>query len=288
MDERFKTPFWKNELRVYPVWTGTFVAYTTPDTTFKQSIKRGDGGYLTCPDAIANVSYLFKVPAQFQDKKNAILVVEHGFTNNDGAYTPTITMNEDKGRYIVEIANEGLINILEGFPAEGNDHKHTPYLPNTTFAIPLGAKVESNNPLARDLIRVPSYIGFLARVLPYPLKSVKPSDLYAVVAGHPQSMRYGALVIEQSDLETAQTTDLQEIIKKAKEAAEKLSFLVNKIHLNPITNLIRAANSDPSTVPAINLQKIVTAAETTIGRIKLRVSNEVLDPLIDLVCTLTE
>ena len=62
---------WISEKEVYPAWTGTLVAYKFPDEKFGDVVK------YTIEDM--GITYLLEIPKEYQNEKNAILVVNHGF-----------------------------------------------------------------------------------------------------------------------------------------------------------------------------------------------------------------
>ena len=66
---------WKSEKEVYPAWTGTLVAFKEKDAKLGDVVKYTNSG----------ITYIFEVPKEYQNEKNAILVVNHGFCADGNA-----------------------------------------------------------------------------------------------------------------------------------------------------------------------------------------------------------
>ena len=127
-------------------WTGTFVAYKAPGEKF--------GEEMAVIDPRKGKAYLFKIPQEFQDEKNAILVAEHGF-QADGR--PTIQMHQHgRNAFAFEIADAG-ITLLPDFPTARGC-----YMADEKFGVPLGAQVERDAPGAIFLPRDREYFGLVS------------------------------------------------------------------------------------------------------------------------------
>ena len=180
---------YKSERECYPVWTGTFCGYTAPNRKLGDAIK-----YWNPNDRI---TYVFEVPKEYQNEKNAILIVEHGFLA-DGK--PILSLNEDGKNMLVEVADKGRIKFLQAFPSNNGW-----YVADKEYGIPLGEKVSSDNQDKHYLSRMDEeYVGLLARGIAdfcycYDNRRYVYADLQP-------SAKFGLLVIEP-----------EEIIKIAKE-----------------------------------------------------------------------
>ena len=163
---------WKSEPEIYPAWTGTYVVYTERDMPFGESVR--------CIDSNTLTSYNFDVPEKYQDKRNAILVVQHGFSSNG---RKIITMEEDGNEVHVKIANQNNIILLPNFPEYSGWYKA-----DNEYGIPLGTVVSKKDSSARYLLRGTQYCGFLARI-DYIVGDVRK----IVYASFSQSAHFGVL-----------------------------------------------------------------------------------------------
>ena len=140
---------WKSETAVYPAWTGTLVAFGKKDSKLGDVVKYTDSN--------AGITYIFEVPKEYQNEKNTILVVNHGFSTDGNAF---IIPNE-KGREITyDITDKSEIALITRFPSSNGW-----YCADNKFGIPLGVEIPSNNRYARYLYKAENYVGLLARGL---------------------------------------------------------------------------------------------------------------------------
>jgi len=144
-----KTDIWMEEREIYETWSGTLGAYGRIDSKLGQFIQYWDDEH--------GVRYTFEVPVEARGEKNVILAINHGFT---AERKPLIAYRKDgRDRFFVEIADIGMIKILERFPTSDGW-----YLANNRFRIPLGKKARSGDLDARRLSRLDGpYIGLAVR-----------------------------------------------------------------------------------------------------------------------------
>ena len=138
---------WKSEKEVYPAWTGTYVAFKDKDQKLGDVVK-----YI---DPNTDTTYIFEVPKEYQNERNAILVAQHGFLS-DGK--PILSLKEDGKNVLVDVADKGQIVLLPDFPSRDGW-----YIADDRFGIPVGSKAFSSDQGARYLWRVDTYSGLLAR-----------------------------------------------------------------------------------------------------------------------------
>jgi len=136
---------WKSEDEVYPAWTGTLVAFKEKDAKLGDVVKYTGSG----------TTYIFEVPKEYQNEKNAILVINHGFLADGSA----LILPNEKGREITyDITDKSQIALLQNFPSSNGW-----YNAGNTFGIPLGAEIPQSKTNARCLYRVQNYVGLLTR-----------------------------------------------------------------------------------------------------------------------------
>jgi|GEM_PF-1098741 len=164
---------WKSEKEVYPAWTGTLVAFGKKDAKLGDVVKYTDSN--------AGITYIFEVPKEYQNERNAILVVNHGFSDDGNA---RILPNE-KGREITyNITEKSEIAIITRFPSSNGW-----YCADNKFGIPLGVEIPSDNRYARYLYKVENYVGLLARGGDF-----GGVNRWYVGAGYRPSGRFGVLI----------------------------------------------------------------------------------------------
>jgi len=143
---------WESEKEVYPARTGTLVAYNKKDAKLGDVVKYTDSG----------TTYIFEVPKEYQNEKNAILVVNHGFRADGNA----LILPNEKGKEITyDITDKSQIALLQKFPSSNGWYlaDKSVYNQNQKFGIPLLPKTSSDNPDARYLYRIQNYVGLLTR-----------------------------------------------------------------------------------------------------------------------------
>ena len=135
---------WKSEKEVYPAWSGTLVAFKG------EGAKLGDVVEYTSQ----GITYILEVPKEYQNEKNAILVMNHCFIGGKALIIPS-----EQGTTITyEIADKSQIALLQNFPTSNGW-----YNANNAFGIPLGKGISSDNSDARYLYKTQNYVGLLAR-----------------------------------------------------------------------------------------------------------------------------
>jgi len=159
---------YKSEREVYPAWTGTLVAFKG------EGAKLGDVVEYTSK----GITYILEVPKEYQNEKNAILVVNHGFIDGKAIIVPS-----EKGSTITyEITDKSQIALLQNFPTSDGW-----YSADSKFGIPIGNEISSDNSDTRYLYKVQNYVGLLARGIILDLRWV----VYAIGQS---SNRFGVLV----------------------------------------------------------------------------------------------
>ena len=129
---------WKQVKEGLWCWTGTMAAYVEPNTAFKDSkMFSKEENALIYVDQEDGRKYIFPVSHEYQNKKNAILVVEH----------PDYSLEID-GNNIIIHAEEKKVDIVSGFPSENGW-----YLTDEKYGIPTGEKISSEHEEARHLWR---------------------------------------------------------------------------------------------------------------------------------------
>ena len=163
---------WKSEKEVYPAWTGTLVAFREKGAKLGDVVKYTDSG----------TTYIFEVPKEYQNEKNAILVVNHGFLADGNA----LILPNEKGREITyDITDKSQIALLQNFPSSDGW-----YNADNKFGIPLGAGISSSNTDARYLYKVQNYVGLLARGF-ISIYGLNRRNVYAIIQ---PSNRFGVLI----------------------------------------------------------------------------------------------
>ena len=163
---------YKSEREVYPAWTGTLVAFKG------EGAKLGDVVEYTSK----GITYILEVPKEYQNEKNAILVVNHGFIDGKAIIVPS-----EKGSTITyEITDKSQIALLQNFPTSDGW-----YSADSKFGIPIGNEISSDNSDTRYLYKVQNYVGLLARGLSI---LVSYGDRRYVYADYRSSLRFGVLV----------------------------------------------------------------------------------------------
>jgi hypothetical protein len=127
---------WKNISKVFSCWTGTMTAYSEPGKKLGKAVES--------VDSETGHRWVFPVPEEHQDKKDAILVTEH----------PDYTLEIDGKTRIVRAAQ---VDLIERFPAENGF-----YLGDVMHGIPTGEKVVWDDNI-RYLFRTDSRVGPVVR-----------------------------------------------------------------------------------------------------------------------------
>ena len=137
----FEPDEWKSLSPAFASWTGTMTAYAEPYTSFSKSkmFSRNDGALVYVdPKTLERWLFLLSgVHAEYLDKSDAILVVEH----------PDYSV-EAKGRDIVVKPNLNAVDIVFNFPASVGW-----YLGDPIHDIPAGELSSPENREARYLWR---------------------------------------------------------------------------------------------------------------------------------------
>jgi len=157
-DQRLvKTDIWKGEKWIYPIWTGTLVAFTKKNEKVDKFIE-----YI---DPVTYIRYVFEA-GDAKGEKNVVLAINHGFTL-DGK--PTFTYNQDgKDTVLVQIAKEAKVDIIPNFPTIKMFASNW-FLTENKFGIPVGRRVSSNISLRKiqdihHLVRNDGdFVGLLVR-----------------------------------------------------------------------------------------------------------------------------
>jgi len=137
---------WKSEKEVYPVWTGTLVAFNENGAKLGKTVQ--------CTNH-REITYIIRVPKEYQGETNAILVVNHGFLA-DG--TPLIVPRPEGNTITYEITDDSQIALLRSFP-NSKEWCHS----DNKFGIPLGNGIPSSNSNARYFDKLRTYVGLVAR-----------------------------------------------------------------------------------------------------------------------------
>lgn len=175
-----KTDTWKSEKNIYPVWTGTQVAYAKKNEKI--------GNFIEYTDSKTGIRYVFEA-GDAKGEKNVIIAINQGFTQGAksgiSCDTSLITYVGDGGNNVfVRIAEEAKADILTGFPKSDNW-----YLADRKFGIPVGEKADSSKEETRYLWRLDgAYVGLLARSY-----HIGVSGCRDVLATFRPSNRFGAL-----------------------------------------------------------------------------------------------
>ncbi len=119
----------------FPCWTGTMTAYVEPGKKLGTQVEYVD----------PNTSYrwVFPVPEAHQDRRNAILVVEH----------PDYNLEVDGRNRVVHAST---VDLVSKFPKEGGW-----YLADPEHGIPTGKRVNSDQ--SGSLARIVKRVGPVAR-----------------------------------------------------------------------------------------------------------------------------
>ena len=165
---------WKPERDVYPAWTGTLVAFKGKYAKL--------GGVVKYTDSHSGITHIFEVPIEYQNEKNAILVVNHCFLANGNAL---IIPNENKRTITYDIADKSKIALIQNFPTSYGWYD----APNK-FCVPTGKDISSSHDFAYYLFRDPSYVGLLVRGC----EGFREIFLRGVGAGWNPSLRQGVLI----------------------------------------------------------------------------------------------
>jgi len=165
---------WESEIVAYPVWTGTLVAFNEAGKILGDVIRYTDKQYV--PDPLrgheghsalkegTGSTYVFEVPTEYRNEKNAVLVVEHGFLP-DGQ--PTFSFQQDGKNVLVDVTDKSKIVLLSNFPAANQKY----YIVEAQHGIPLGSEVyvpysiSEGDPSARELYLMHSGYGAYAGLL---------------------------------------------------------------------------------------------------------------------------
>ena len=177
MDKALQSDEWKQFKEGLLCWTGTMTAYVESDTAFKDSkMFSKEENALIYVDQEDGRKYIFPVSHEYQNKKNAILVVEH----------PDYSLEID-GNNIIIHAEEKKVDIVSGFPSENGW-----YLVDEKYGIPYGTRVISDNENARCLWRTDKRTGPISRgyILDVEWRDIgldgRPSIEYGVIVEAPK------------------------------------------------------------------------------------------------------
>ncbi len=136
-------PTWKGRNRDLPLncWTGTVAAYKEPGKKLNKYVEYFDfeGCY----------KWVFAVPKEYQNEKNAILVAEHP--------NYTLEMDDKKKRIIVQAAE---VDMIERFPS-----KNGWYMGDEKHDIPAGDESSPTLFDARRLYRTAGLVGPINRTV---------------------------------------------------------------------------------------------------------------------------
>ncbi len=135
------------EAIIFPCWSGTMTAYVEPGKTFRESSERiasiDNAHYIVYTDLQTDQRWLFRIPEDYLDKRDSILVVEH----------PNFQLISEGNDRIVCAA---FVDLVEKFPVANGWHKG-----DTKYDIPHGP---TNSYPARYLRRIEKRVGLAARV----------------------------------------------------------------------------------------------------------------------------
>jgi hypothetical protein len=141
-----ETNEWESIKRGLPCWTGTMTAYARPGEKLGSSIEY--------TDPRNGQKYVFPVPVEYQNERDAILVSEY----------PNWTL-VPRGNAVLVHASE--VDCIMRFPQEDGWHKGDP-----RHDIPSGDRMDDSDGIssaaARYLWRVPTRVGLAARDKYYP------------------------------------------------------------------------------------------------------------------------
>ncbi|MFH1306960.1 MAG: hypothetical protein ABIH83_04900 [Candidatus Micrarchaeota archaeon] len=152
------TDEWEKEKKIYPAWTGTFIAYEKKDKKLNSTIER--------TVLKSNQKYIFEVPPDAQNQKNIILAIDHGF---DEKGNPIFELKDDGKNILVVVNDLSKIKIIENFPTTLGPYSH-----ESQFGIPVGNSIHQNkkqhnyNSCSNDNLRHltrsnGAQVGFIAR-----------------------------------------------------------------------------------------------------------------------------
>jgi len=218
------------------VWTGTFVAYKG-----KENASLGD--VVKQADWNDGITYIFEVPKEYRDEKNAILVVNQGFLPGG---KPLLIPHKEGNVITYEIADKSQIELLQNFPSYKGWHN-----PDDKFGIPIGeydnwchqCYLWRQNRPAAFTSEDPEgdYVGLVARHYGGPYFHYRGrggegdcTRTRLVDASIPQNTPLGVLI------STEDTIDLKRLIENAEFAVGRLGNVVDRKLVAQIRELIDA------------------------------------------------
>jgi hypothetical protein len=153
------TDTWKSEKEIYPVWTGTLVAYGKPGEKLNR--------FIQYTDQKTNITYTFEVPSKLIGAKGIALAINHMIDLQGNPLFEHV--NKGEKNVLVKINDESKIQVVDNFPRDNGW-----YLTELN-GIPTGNKVSDgsnfddttgSNPDARFLLRNDNttYVGLAARL----------------------------------------------------------------------------------------------------------------------------
>jgi hypothetical protein len=148
IDSKHTGDEWETIKDAIPGWTGTMACYVEPDKSFREAGEWVDAlksHAIIDLEEETKIRYLFPIPEEHLDKKNAILITEH----------PDFRLESDGKDRIVMAAR---ICLIERFPVQGGWYNADPQ-----FGIPFGDKSLFSIPDTRYLIRIEKRIGLVVR-----------------------------------------------------------------------------------------------------------------------------
>ena len=155
---------WHRISEAFGCWTGTMTAYIGPGERFGRSVE--------CVDPGSGLRWIFPVPEEHRDKKDAILVAEH----------PDYFLEKKGDTRIIRAAHVGLI---ERFPA-----KEGWYLGDGQHDIPTGEPIGFNDK-ARHLSRTDIRVGAIMRGC---FRYDSGDNRREIYLGNPPSESFGAAI----------------------------------------------------------------------------------------------
>ncbi|MCI0503942.1 hypothetical protein L0Y65_04485 [Candidatus Micrarchaeota archaeon] len=170
---------WKNIQDAFPCWSGTMAAYTEPGKRFKKAAEKtstlGSGYSIIYTDPQTNIRWLFPVPDEHLDRKNALLVSEH----------PNYKVLVDGNDRIVLAARVGLI---KNFAA-----KEGWYPTDPRYLIPIGRAISPTVEASYNA-RISARVGPIARGY----NVCVGNNRQIVNLAQPPSMAFGVVVLQKS------------------------------------------------------------------------------------------
>jgi len=149
LSKAFESKEWLAIAYALPCWSGTMVAYVEPGKTFMEGAEKIhslDGKhYVIHVDPGTRKRYLFPVPEEHLDKKDAILVAEH----------PYHSLERSGDDFIVCALQ---LDVIEDFPASRGWYPGDPI-----HGIPHGNQTTESDPNAVLSWRIARKVGLISR-----------------------------------------------------------------------------------------------------------------------------